>query len=104
MIDPATRGSEIKKIKDPNNSADASRIFNNTSLNRYQKPGKVIMDSWSELKREFISLLKTFGVKANHIDVKNLQANAILKRVQQVVVNMIRSTDLEIYDLVQEDS
>ena len=71
MIDPATGWFEIKEMKDTNNSADVSRIFNNELFSRYPRPKRVIMDNGSEFKRDFKPLLKTYGIKAKHISVKN---------------------------------
>ena len=103
MIDPATSWFEIQEMKDTNNSADNARIFNNIWLSRYPRPRKVIMDNGSEFKRDFKPLLKTFGIKAKHIIVRNPQANAVLERVHQVVVDMLRSKDLENYDPDQDN-
>ena len=72
-------------------------------MSRYPRPRKVIIDNGSELKRDFKPLLKTFGIKAKHISVKNPQTNVVLERVHQVVADMLRSKDLENYDLDQDD-
>ena len=103
MIDPATGWFEIKEMKDTNNSADASRIFNNEWLSRYPRPKRVVMDNGSEFKRDFKPLLQTYGIKAKHISVKNPQANAILERIHQVVGDMLRLKDLANYDLDSTD-
>ena len=63
MIDPATGWLEITEMKDTNNSADASRIFNNTWLSRYPRPKRIIYDNGVEFKCHFEPLLKTYGVK-----------------------------------------
>ena len=95
MIDPATGWFEIQHMKDTNNSADAARIFNNSWLSRYPRPKKLIMDNGNEFKKDFCPLLKAYGIKANRTTVKNPQANAVLERVHQVMVDMLRTHDLE---------
>ena len=44
-----------------------------------------------------------FGIKAKHMTVRNPQANAILERIHQVVVDTLRSKYLDNYNLVQDD-
>ena len=102
-INPATGWFEMAEMKDTNNSADASCIFNNVWLCRYPRPKRVIMDNGSEFKRNFKPLLQTYGIKVKHISVKNPQANAILERIHQVVGDMLRSKNLEDYDFTQDD-
>ena len=53
MTNSATGWFEIEEMKDTNNSADQSRIFNNTWLRRYPSPRRIIMDNGSEFKRNF---------------------------------------------------
>ena len=79
MIDPATGWFEIKEMKDTNNSADASCIFNNEWLSRYPRPKRVVMDNGSEFKRDFKPLLQTYGIKAKHISVKTHRLTPSLK-------------------------
>ena len=95
MIDPATGWLEITEIKDNNNSADASRIFNNTWLSRYPRPKSIIYDNGVEFKRNFESLLKTYGINPRRVTAKNPQAKAVLERVHQVIGDMLRTKDLE---------
>ena len=103
MIDPATGWLEITEMKDTNNSADASRIFNNTWLSRYPRPKRIIYDNGVEFKRDFEPLLKTYGIKPRRITVKNPQANAVLERMHQVIGDMIRTKDLENHEFDMED-
>ena len=103
MIDPATGWLEIAEMKDSNNSADASRIFNNSWLSRYPRPKRIIYDNGVEFKRDFEPLLKTYGIKPKRITVKNPQANAVLERVHQVIGDMLRTKDLEVYPFNMED-
>ena len=90
-------------MKDTNIMTDASRMSNNAWLSRYPRPKRIIMDNGSEFKRNFKPLLETYGIKAKRITVKNPQANAILERIHQVVQDMLRTHDLENYDLDQND-
>lgn len=95
MIDPSIGCLEITEMKDTNNSADTFGIFNNTWLSRYPHSKKIIYNNGVEFKRDFEPLLKAYGIKAKRITVKNLQANAILEGVHQVIEDMLRNKDLE---------
>ena len=103
MIDPAMGWLEIAEMKDSNNSADASRIFNNSWLSRYPYPKRIIYDNGVEFKNDFKPLLKTYGIKPKRIKVKNPQANAVLDRVHQIVGDMLCTKDLEVYPFNIED-
>ena len=64
-------------------------MFNNTWLCRYPHPRKVMFDNGSEFKRDFTPLLKEFDIKSVLISVKNPQANTMVERVHQVILNML---------------
>ena len=57
-------------------------------------PKKIQFDNGSKLKKNFIRLLKDFGVKPKPTTIKNPQSNAIVERVHQVVGDMLRTHNL----------
>ena len=65
FIDPNTVWFDMVEVPNINNtSARIYRLFNQTWLNRYPRPKKGRFDSDSEFKKDFIPLLKDFGVKS----------------------------------------
>ena len=70
-------------------------MFNNIWLFRYPRPRKVVFDNIYELKRDFITFLKEFDIKPVLMSVKNPQANALVERVHQVILNMLVTKDLD---------
>ena len=58
---------------------------------------------WSDLKRYFVPLLKYFSIKPVCTTVKNLQANAPVERVHQVIYNMLVTKDLnnKVFDYIE---
>ena len=91
MIDPTTGWFEIAEVPyEDIGSARLSLIFNKTWLARYPRPKKVVYDNATNLKKHFVELILDYGIKPALITVKNPQANAMVERVHQVVVNMLR--------------
>ena len=76
-------------------SARVSQLFYNTWLCRYQRPRKLVFDNGSDFKGYFTPLLKDFNIKAIVTSVKNLQSNAPVERVHQVILNMLVTKDLD---------
>ncbi len=50
---------------------------------------------WNFCRRRFQAMLKEYGIKPKPITVRNPQANAICKRVHQVIGNIIRTFELQ---------
>ena len=75
-------------------------MFNKTWLCRYPHPRKVLFDNRSEFKRDFTPLLKDFNMKPVLISVKNPQANSMVERFHQVILNMlvIKYIDNKVFD------
>ncbi|GFH56268.1 hypothetical protein CTEN210_12744 [Chaetoceros tenuissimus] len=76
-------------------SARISQLFDQTWLSRYPRPTRVIFDNGVEFKKDFLPLLKDYGIKPVTTTIKNPQANAILERVHLVIHNMIRTHELD---------
>ena len=111
MIDPATGWFEIFEIPMfdlekvtlglgndeyiDKSSARFSQLFNNTCVCRYPRPRKVVFENVSEFKQDFTPLLKNFDIKPVLTLVKKPQANAPVERVQQVILNMLVTKDID---------
>ena len=75
-------------------SARVIKVFNNARLCRYPHPRKVVFDDGSKFKGGFTPFLKDFDVKCVLTKVKKPQANALVERVYQVMLNMLVTKDL----------
>ena len=109
MIDPATGWLKIVKIPTYNldevtgvngeyidkSSDRVSQLFNNIWLSRYPCPRKVMFDKGSEFKQDFTPLLNYFDIKPVLTTIKNPQANDLVERLQQVILNMLVTKDLD---------
>jgi hypothetical protein len=124
MIDPATGWFEVvelptvevyrqSKKKDgtvvfveeeilDRTSASISRLFNKTWLSRYPRPVEVVCDNGSEFKKDFAELLRSYSIKRKPTTVKNPQANAILERVHGVMGDMMRTSDINNQESVDD--
>ena len=83
-------------------SKQIARLVNNTWLCRYPRPRYITYDNGSEFKLHFKYLCDTYGIKRKPTTVKNPQANAILERVHQVIVNMLRTSEIDMADTLSE--
>ena len=54
-----------------------------------------MFDNGYEFKQYFTPLLKDFDIKPVLMKVKNTQANSPVKRVHQVILNMLVTKDLD---------
>ena len=109
MIDPVTGWFEIVKILTfdldevtagndeyiDKSSDRVSQLFNKTWLCRYPRPRKVVFDNGSEFKQYFTTLQKDFNIKPVLTSINNPQANAPVERVNQVILNMLVTKDLD---------
>ena len=109
VIDPATGWFDIVEIPTfdleevtignyeyiDKSSTRVSQFFNNTWLCRYPRPRKVVFDNGSEFKQYFTTLQKDFNIKPVLTSINNPQANAPVERVNQVILNMLVTKDLD---------
>ena len=96
FIDPATGWFEIAEVPTiDKSSARISNLFDDVWLVRYPRQKDVIFDNGSEFKKDFFPLLKDFEIKPVPTSIKNLQSNAAVERVHQVLANMLRTKELE---------
>ena len=119
MIDPASSWFEmaelpvtqVERTDSDNKIVETSEIFDKTSqqiarlvniswFSRYPRPREVIYDNGSEFKLHFRSLCDTYGLKGKPTSIKNPQANSILERVHQVIMGMLRTSNIDMADTV----
>ena len=117
MIDPASSWFEIvelpvedivltdknKKAKEAyfdKSSLMVSNLVNKCWFCRYPRCRNIIFDNGSEFKLHFKHLCKEYGVKPKPTTIRNPQANAILERIHQVVMTMIRTSEIDMADSV----
>jgi hypothetical protein len=82
-------------------SAQISNLVYKTWLCRYPCCRYIIYDNGSEFKLLFQSLCDTYGIKRKPTSVKNPQANAKLERIHAVLGNMLRTSELNMAELVK---
>jgi len=75
-----------------------SNLVNKCWFSRYPRCQNIIFHNGSEFKLHFKALYESYGVKPKPTSIKNPQANAILERIHQVVMTMIRTSEI---DMVQ---
>ena len=109
MIDPTTGWIEIFEIPTFNlievtagndEYIDKSytrviQLVNNRWLFGYPLPRKVLFDNGSDFKWDFTPLLKDFDIKPILMSVKNPQDNAPVEQVQQLILNIFVTKDID---------
>jgi hypothetical protein len=105
MIDPATgwfeiielplasvnvkqKGKEIAEIIIDKSSAAVSKLFNKQWLSRYPRAKYITYGNGGEFILHFESLCNLYGLKHKPTTVKNPQANAMLKHIHGVFMDM----------------
>ena len=76
-------------------SASVRHMFNKTWLSRYPRPKKIVFDNGYDFKQDLNPLLKDFNIKAVLTTVKKPQANYMVERIHQVILNMIVTKDID---------
>jgi len=77
-----------------------SNLVNKCWFIRYPRCKYVIYDNGSEFKLHFEDLCESYGLKREPTSIRNPQANAILERVHQVLMAMVRTSELDMADSV----
>ncbi len=62
----------------------------------------LVYDDGSDFKLHFKTLFDSYGLKRKPTSVKNPQANAILERVHQMIMGMLRTVEIDMADTVSE--
>ena len=121
MIDPATgwfeivqlptititrrkKGKEVTETTIDKSSMEVSRLFNKQWLSRYPRSKCVIYDNGSEFKLHFRSLCESYGLQQKSTTVRNPQANAILKRIHAVFGDMLRASQLDLAETINNET
>eukprot|EP00804_Cyclotella_cryptica_P006400 CCRYP_014292-RA/>CCRYP_014292-RA protein AED:0.15 eAED:0.13 QI:0/-1/0/1/-1/0/1/0/127 len=86
---------QLKQPYFDKSSATVGNIVNRTWYSHYPRSLYIIYDKRSEFKLHFKTLCDSNGLKRKLISVRNPQANAILKRVHQTIMAMLRIADLD---------
>ena len=96
MVDPATGWFEMAEYDDKQ-AISIADLFERTWLSRYPWPTEIMYDRGSEfIGHEFTRMVRDdYGLKVRKATTKNPQSNTILKRLHQVLGNMIRTHELE---------
>ncbi len=77
-----------------------SNLVNKCWCSRYSCCQKIIFDNGSEFKLHFIALCESYRVKPKPTSIKHPQANAILEQIHQVVMTMVRTSEINMADSV----
>eukprot|EP00804_Cyclotella_cryptica_P025130 CCRYP_012980-RA/>CCRYP_012980-RA protein AED:0.39 eAED:0.39 QI:0/-1/0/1/-1/1/1/0/418 len=83
-------------------SATVGNLVNRTWFSRYPRSQYIIYNNGSEFKLHFETLCESYGLKRKPTSVKNPQANAILERVHQTIMAMLRTAELDMADTISE--
>ncbi len=81
-------------------SEHIAKLVNKTWLCRYPQCHHLIFNNGSEFKLHFEYLCESYGIKRKPTMVKNPWSNGILKRVHQVLGQMLRTAELDMADSV----
>ena len=95
-----THKTQTKETYFDKTSTMISHLVNKTWFSRYPRCQHIIYDNGSEFKLHFESLCDSYGIKRKPTSVKNPQANAILERVHQVLMTMLRTAEIDMADSV----
>eukprot|EP00804_Cyclotella_cryptica_P030697 CCRYP_009120-RA/>CCRYP_009120-RA protein AED:0.35 eAED:0.37 QI:0/0/0/1/0/0/3/0/307 len=96
------RGKGAKTHMSKLNNPTLTRRQQQTWFSRYPCSQYIIYDNGSEFKLHFKTLCDSYGLKRKPTNVRNPQANAILERVHQTIMTMLRTADLDMADTISE--
>ena len=74
--------------------------MNKIWFSHYPPCQKIIYDNGSEFKLNFKTLCDSYSLKRKPTSIKTPQANAILERMHQVIMTMLRTAELDMADTV----
>ena len=92
--------SEPKEAYFDKSSFMISNLVNKCWFSRYPRCKYVIYYNGSEFKLHFEDLCDSYGLKRKPTSIRNPQVNAILERVHQVLMAMIRTSEIDMADSV----
>ncbi|KAL7507542.1 hypothetical protein ACHAXN_004709, partial [Cyclotella atomus] len=82
-------------------SSTVGSLFHQCWFCSFPRCRNIVYDNGSEFKLHFETLCDSYGLKHKPTSIKNLQANAILERVHQVLMTMSRTAELDMADTVE---
>ncbi len=82
-------------------SVHISNLVYKTWFSRYPQCCYLIHDNGSKFKLHFRALCDSYGIKCKPTSVKNPQANAILEHIHAVVMNMLRTAEIDMANSVK---
>jgi hypothetical protein len=94
-----------KQQKEPyfdKTSATVGALINKIWFCCYPHSQYIIYDNGSEFKLHFETLCDSYGFKRKPTSVKNPQVKAILERVHQTIMGMLRTADIDMADTISE--
>ncbi len=108
-VPPVGQGKKVTfakntKVAEPyfdKSSAQISSLVYKTWFSRYPRCWYIIYNNGSEFKLHFQSLCNTYEIKRKPTSVKNPQVDAILERIHGVLGNMLRTSELNMTELVK---
>ncbi len=108
-VPPAGKSKKVPfdkntKVAEPyfdKSSAQISNLVYKTWFSRYPRCQYIIYNNGSKFKLHFQSLMDTYGIKRKLTSVKNPQANAILEHIHVVLGNMLRTSELNMAEMVK---
>jgi hypothetical protein len=80
--------------------AQVGFLVNKIWFSHYPCCQVIIYDNGREFKLNFETLCDSYGIKCKPGSIKNLQANAILERMHQVIMTMLHTTELDMANTV----
>ena len=83
-------------------SATVSHLLNKCWLSRYPRPKYLVCDNGSEFELHLKALCKQYQIGRKPTTSKNPQANAILERVHGVFNDMLRTSNLDDSDSIDD--
>ncbi len=109
-VPPMGKGKKVTSSKntmvaettfDNKSSAQISNVVYKTWFSRYPRCRYIIYNNGSKFNLHFRSLWDTYGIKRKSTSVKNQQANAILELLHTVFGNMLRTSKLDMSEMVK---
>jgi len=83
-------------------SQQIARLVNSSWFSGYPCCKEIIYDNGCEFKLHFRNLCDTYGLKRKPTTSNNPQENAILERVHQVIMGMLRTAEIDMTNTISE--
>eukprot|EP00804_Cyclotella_cryptica_P015760 CCRYP_013407-RA/>CCRYP_013407-RA protein AED:0.31 eAED:0.31 QI:0/-1/0/1/-1/0/1/0/237 len=81
-------------------SAQVGSLVNKIWFSHFPRCQVITYNNGSEFKLNFETLCDSYGIKRKPTFIKNPQANSIIERMHQVIMTMLRTTDLDMANTV----